>query len=55
MAAISTHDGDYPTDILMDVIGNSTNMKSRKDAIFWLVQSESDRAYQYLERLLSEN
>lgn len=55
MAAISTHNGDHPTDVLMDIVRNSSNLKSRKDAIFWLVQSKSDQAYQYIERLLSEN
>jgi hypothetical protein len=55
MAAISTHDGERPVSVLMDVVRDNANMDNRKDALFWLAISGSDSAYEFLDRLLSNN
>ena len=55
MAAISTHHGEYPITVLMDVVRSNSNMENRKDALFWLAMSESDQAYEFLDRMLSKN
>jgi hypothetical protein len=55
MAAISTHDGDRPISILMDVVRDNSSIENRKEALFWLAMSDSDTAYEFLDRLLSKN
>ena len=55
MAAISTHDGERPISILMDVVRGNSSIENRKDALFWLAMSDSDTAYEFLDRLLSKN
>ena len=55
MAAISTHHGEYPITVLMDVVRSNSNMENRKNALFWLAMSESDQAYEFLDRMLSKN
>jgi hypothetical protein len=55
MAAISTHDGDRPISVLMDVVRDNSSIENRKDALFWLAMSDSDTAYEFLDRLLSKN
>ena len=55
MAAISTHDGERPITVLMDVVRDNSSIDNRKDALFWLAISGSDSAYEFLDRLLSNN
>lgn len=55
MAAISTHHGERPINVLMDVVRSNSSMENRKDALFWLAMSESDQAYEFLDRMLSKN
>jgi len=54
LAAISIHDGASPLDLLVSIAQHDANLENRKDAIFWLVQTESERAFTYIERLLSD-
>ena len=55
LAAISTHYGERPIAVLMDVVRHNSNIKNRKQALFWLAMSESDQAYEFLDGLLSSN
>lgn len=54
MAAISTHEGERPIDVLMDIVRTDSNMENRKAALFWLAMSDSDTAYEFLDRLLGK-
>ena len=53
--AISLHSGDRPVEVLASVIEFGTNRGIRKEALFWLVQSDSDAAFEVFDRLLSAN
>ena len=52
MAAISTHEGERALSILMAVVHKNSNIENKKDALFWLAMSDSDSAYEFLNRLL---
>jgi HEAT repeat protein len=52
--AISQLPGERAVDALFAVLGNrQLQPEVREQALFWLVQSDSDRAFEYLDRLLS--
>ncbi len=54
LAAIAMHAGDAATDALIGIVEDRDNSQHhREEALFWLVQSESDAAYRYLDRILS--
>ena len=55
LLAISLHSGDRPVTILANILKSPVDRKLREEALFWLVQSDSDEAFAVLDRLLSEN
>ena len=53
LLAISAHEGSEATRILVGAIENrELGQKVREEALFWLVNSGSDEAYAWLDRLL---
>lgn len=54
LAAISVHGGTNSLNMLVDVAQHDASLENRKDAIFWLVQTESEQAFAYIERLLGD-
>lgn len=55
ITAISMHAGDAAFDALTTLLEDrSRDMEIREEALFWLAQSESSEAYDYLDRLLSD-
>lgn len=53
LAAIPMHAGSAPYDTLTGLLEDrSRPMEIREQALFWLVQSESDEAFAYVDRLL---
>ncbi len=52
LAAISMHDSDRAVQILIDVVESDAHMDVREEAVFWMVQSNSEAPYNYLDRLL---
>lgn len=53
--ALSQLPGDRAVDALVAVVENrELHLESREDALFWLAQSESDRALAVFERLLAD-
>ena len=56
IAAISVHSGDEAFTVLTDLLEDrSRGKKTREQALFWLAHSDSDQAYEYLDKLLSSN
>ena len=56
IAAISMHAGDEAFTILTDLLKNrSRGKRTREQALFWMAHSDSDRAFEYLDTLLSSN
>jgi len=53
LAAISQHGGDRSLEVLIGVVESMRDDDVRKEAVFWLVQSESKEAFEYLDRLLT--
>lgn len=54
LAAIAKHAGDAATDALIDIVEDRDSSQDyREEALFWLVQSESDSAFRYIDRILS--
>lgn len=54
MAAISAHNTTQSVDALVRVIENrKISRNDREHALFWLVQSDSDQAFHYLDRMLA--
>ena len=54
LAAIAMHAGDAPLDTLTGLLEDRERpMKLREQALFWLAQSDSDEAFEYLDRLLT--
>jgi HEAT repeats len=52
--ALSQLPGERAVDALFKVLGNrDLPKKTREQALFWLAQSDSDRAYAYLDQLLA--
>jgi hypothetical protein len=54
LAAISVHGGTNSLNMLVDVAQHDASLENRKNAIFWLVQTESEQAFAYIERLLGD-
>ena len=54
LEAISVHGGTNSLNILVDFARRDVSLENRKDAIFWLVQTESEQAFAYIERLLGD-
>ncbi len=53
MAAMAMHAGEQATAALIEVVEDGRHSQDyREEALFWLVQSESDSAYRYLDELL---
>jgi hypothetical protein len=52
VAAISMHDSERAVQILIDVVESDADMEVREEAVFWMVQSGSEAAFVYLDRLL---
>ena len=55
LMAISLHSGDRPVMILANIVKSAADRKLREEALFWLAQSDSDAAFDILDRLLSGN
>jgi hypothetical protein len=56
LAAISAHAGDDAFVALTDLLEDrDREQKTREQALFWLAQSDSERAFDYLDALLSNN
>ena len=56
LMAISVHDGRRPVQMLIDIVKDQHGEPDlREHALFWLVQSNSDLAYDYLDRLLTSS
>jgi hypothetical protein len=56
LLAISAHAGKRAVDTLVGVLENrQLNRKVRQEALFWLVQSDTDEAFDYLDRLFSNH
>ena len=54
MMAIIVHQGPRPVEMLFDIVTNRrSDIGLREHALFWLVQSDSDLAFEYLDGLLS--
>ncbi len=54
LAAIAMHAGDAATDALIEIVEDRDSSQDyREEALFWLVQSESDSAFRYLDEILS--
>ena len=53
LAAIALHGGDRPTEALIDIIESDREREVRKEAVYWLVQSGSAAAFEYVDRLLT--
>lgn len=55
LAAISAHAGNEAFTALTNLLEDrGRGLKMRKQALFWLAQSDSDEAFSYLDRLLSK-
>lgn len=52
LAAISMHEGSRALQVLIDVVESDAHMDIREEAVFWMAQSESDAAFDYIDRLL---
>jgi len=53
MAAISAHPGGTGTQVLENVVRSDSNRQNRKEAVFWLAQTDDDDAFAFLDSLLS--
>ncbi len=53
LAAISVHGGDYSLEVLVAVVESNNDDDLREEAIFWLVTSGSDAAFEYIDNLLT--
>jgi hypothetical protein len=52
LAAISRHAGHRALQILIDIVESDAAADTRREAIFWMAMSESDAAFDYIDRLL---
>ena len=52
LAAISRHAGTRALQILIDIVESSADNDLREEAVFWMAMSESDEAFNYIDRLL---
>ena len=56
IAAVSAHEGDATFKALTGLLEDrNRNRKIREQALFWLAQTDSDQAFEYLDALLSRN
>ncbi len=52
LAAISMHDSDRAVQIMIGVVESDAHMDVREEAVFWMAQSDSEAAFDYLDKLL---
>ena len=52
LAAISRHSGNYAFQVLAEVVESNADDEFREEAIFWMVVSESEDAFVYIDRLI---
>lgn len=52
IAAISRHAGDRSLQILIDIVESDADNDIREEAVFWMAMSESDAAFNYIDKLL---
>jgi len=52
LAAISRHAGSRSLQILIDIVESDAHIDIREEAVFWMAQSESEAAFNYIDRLL---
>ncbi len=55
LAAISMHEGTRAVQVLIDIVESKAHMEVREEAVFWMAQSDSEEAFNYLDRLLMIN
>ena len=55
LAAISRHAGDRSLNVLIGIVESDSDHELREEAVFWMVLSESDAAFEYIDRLLIKN
>lgn len=55
LAAISMHEGPRAVQVLIDIVESRAHMEVREEAVFWMAQSDSEEAFDYLDRLLMIN
>ncbi len=55
LAAISRHEGTRAVQVLIDIVESKAHMDVREEAVFWMAQSDSEEAFNYLDRLLMIN
>ena len=56
IAAISAHAGDAAFAALTGLLEDRNRAKkTREQALFWLAQTDSDEAFEYLDALISSN
>ena len=53
LAAISRHAGDRSLKILIDIVESDAHKDIREEAVFWMAMSESEEAFDYIDRLLT--
>ncbi len=54
LAAISRHAGDRSLNVLIGIVESGADQELREEAVFWMVLSESDDAFNYIDRLLTK-
>jgi len=52
LAAISRHSGNYAFQVLAEVVESNADYDFREEAIFWMVMSETENAFAYIDRLI---
>lgn len=52
LAAISMHEGGRALQILINIVESDAHMDIREEAVFWMAQSDSEDAFNYIDRLL---
>ncbi len=52
LAAISRHQGNYAFQVLAEVVESKADYDFREEAIFWMVMSETENAFAYIDRLI---
>jgi hypothetical protein len=52
LAAISMHHSDRALQVLVGIVESDANLDVREEAVFWMAQSGSEAAFDYLDRLL---
>lgn len=52
LAAISRHAGSRSLRILIDIVESDAHKDIREEAVFWMAASETEEAFQYIDRLL---